>query len=272
MKYSYIVLLVAFLFSLPSFAGERWRETTENPDYLHRSIKKVTDVIVEDIFSPPVASRIYAYVSVAGYEASRPGSPKYATLAGQIPHLRPVPQPDGGKAYSYSIASVHAVLTVGKTLVFSDEKIESFRKQVLQELKVSGIPQEVYEISISYGQKVADHVMAWAAEDNYKQTRALDKHSYGDEAGTWQPTPPSYMKAVEPHWSKIRPFFISSADCQKSASTFLHANRVMFIQCPPGEIFFVANMTWPLMFILKGLQSQKLAIAFCSSVRFSPIS
>ncbi|CAN5843555.1 hypothetical protein BH24BAC1_BH24BAC1_31390 [soil metagenome] len=211
MKRYPIFLLAALLFSIPSFAGERWRQVSENPDYLHRSVKKVTDVLVEDIFSPPVASRIYAYVSVAGYEAAKLSDPAYVTLAGQIPHLKPVPPPDPGKEYSYSVASVQAVLTVGKALVFSDEKIEVFHQKMMQELQDSGMPKEVFENSVSYGKKVADHILAWSAGDHYKQTRALEKHSFSDDAGTWQPTPPSYMKAVEPHWGKIRPFLVSSA-------------------------------------------------------------
>src|SRR5688572_27618454 len=45
----------------------------------------------------------------------------------------------------------------------------------------------------------------------------------------------------------------------------------IFIQCPGGENFLVTNITWPTTFNLEGLSSQKSAICFCSSVRFSPI-
>ena len=31
----------------------------DDPEYIHQSMQKLTDVIVYDIFSPPVASRIY---------------------------------------------------------------------------------------------------------------------------------------------------------------------------------------------------------------------
>ena len=36
---------------------------------LHRAQKAITAVIVHDIFSPPVASRIYLYSNLAAYEA-----------------------------------------------------------------------------------------------------------------------------------------------------------------------------------------------------------
>ncbi len=33
-----------------------------------------------------------------------------------------------------------------------------------------------------------------------------------DEPSRWQPTPPAYMDGIEPHWNKIRPFVINTAD------------------------------------------------------------
>lgn len=212
MRHLYTIHLVLLFFGAhSSYAADNWRLASEKPDYLHRSIKQVTDVIIEDIFSPPVASRIYAYVSIAGYEASRPANAAYLTLAGQIHHLKPVPKPEAAKEYSYSLAAAHAILTVGKHLVFSEEKLDAFDKQMMQEFKQTGMPEEVFQNSVLFGQQVADHVLLWSSEDNYKQTRALERHSFYDDMASWKPTPPSYMKAVEPHWSKIRPFLIDSA-------------------------------------------------------------
>lgn len=212
MKSSFIILIAVFLYVSVTCSGAETRQhPAEDPDYLHRSIKKVTDIIVEDIFSPPVASRIYAYVSVAGYETCVAGNLAYISLAGQIPHLKPVPQPEAGKVYSFSLASAHAVLTVGKALVFSDAKVEAFRKQLMEEFRAAGVSEEVFRNSIAYGHKVAAHILAWSKEDNYFQTRALEKHAFSDDPGAWQPTPPAYMKAIEPHWNRIRPFLVTSA-------------------------------------------------------------
>jgi hypothetical protein len=46
-------------------------------------------------------------------------------------------------------------------------------------------------------------------EDNYKQTRTMSV--LPNEAGRWQPTPPSYMDAIEPHWGEIRTMVLDSA-------------------------------------------------------------
>ena len=95
-------------------------EFYNDPDLFHNSMQKLTDVIVYDIFSPPVASRIYVYPSIAAYEVLRNSSSNYKSLAGQLNGLDPIPEPDLNKEYSFPIASIHAFLTVGKDLIFSD--------------------------------------------------------------------------------------------------------------------------------------------------------
>jgi hypothetical protein len=46
---------------------------TADASPLHDAVKQVNDVIVYDIFSPPQASRVYAYASIATYEVLRHG-------------------------------------------------------------------------------------------------------------------------------------------------------------------------------------------------------
>jgi len=191
--------------------NNEWRTKVNQPEFLHRSVKQVTDVIVHDIFSPPVAARIYTYMSIAGYEAAIHQDEKYVTLAGQLKGLEPVPKPEEGVEYCYQLASVQAMLKVGRTLVFSEDKMDGFYEKIMQEFKDTDIPDEVYERSIAYGIQVADHIIAWSGKDNYKQSRSFPKYSILDDPATWKPTPPAYMDAVEPHWNKIRTFGIDSA-------------------------------------------------------------
>ncbi len=210
-----ISLLAALLLAL-TFAGckktnPNWKTDANKADYLHRSLKRITDVIVHDIFSPPVASRIYTYSNVAAYEAMVPGFPEYAPLAGQLTGLLPAPQPEAGKEYCYPLAGTAAMLKVGKTLIFSEDTIALFRKKMLAEFEAVAMPSDVFERSVAYGEAVADHILKWSGGDNYKQTRTFPKYTITDEAAKWKPTPPDYMDAIEPHWNKIRPFTLDSA-------------------------------------------------------------
>src|SRR3982751_6419113 len=100
-KILFILSLVAFSFSCSAPAD--YHVKADDPDKLHRSVKQITDIIVHDIFSPPVASRIYAYVSVAAYEAGRYQDSTLVTLAGQLHGLEPLPQPEAGVEYCFPL-------------------------------------------------------------------------------------------------------------------------------------------------------------------------
>ena len=205
--------LLTFVFTISIFASpvRNWKVKAANPNYLHRSVKQITDVIIHDIYSPPVASRIYAYVAIAAYEAGRHADTSFQTLAGQLHDLQPLPQSSTNVEYCYSLAAVHALLLVGKTMVISEQKVNDFHKKILQEFRQMGIPAPVFEQSLAYGKKVAEHILAWAAKDNYAQTRSYPKYQVTDDDATWKPTPPAYIKAIEPHWNKVRTFIIDSA-------------------------------------------------------------
>ncbi|MEP6738135.1 MAG: vanadium-dependent haloperoxidase [Chryseolinea sp.] len=205
-----IIFICLLLGSCSTDHGD-WKIKAKDPKFLHRSVKLITDIIVHDIFSPPVASRIYVYSSVAGYEAAIQQDSRFVTLAGQLKGLEALPQPEPNQEYCYNLAAVEAMLKVGRGLIFSEDKLDTFYKKVMQEFKDTGIPDDVFERSISYGTQVAEHIMAWSSKDNYKQSRSFPKYSIIDDPSTWKPTPPAYMDAVEPHWNKIRPFAIDSA-------------------------------------------------------------
>ncbi|MGE0772177.1 MAG: vanadium-dependent haloperoxidase [Cyclobacteriaceae bacterium] len=206
-----LVFSVGIIFVACTGTNNAYLSKVQDADFIHRTLKQITDCIVYDIFSPPVASRVYAYSSIAAYEAIRPQNPNYHSLAGQLHGLAEVPSPESGKTYCYPLASVEAAVKVGRALVFSEDKMDAYHEKVLQEFRDAGVPDDVFENSIAFGQAVADHILAWSAEDNYKQTRSFPKYTILSEASTWKPTPPAYMDAIEPHWNKIRTFVIDSA-------------------------------------------------------------
>ena len=197
---------------LGSCSQEPYTETEDHTAYLHRSADQLTDVIVHDIFSPPVASRIYAYASVAGYETAIRQDSTYISLSGRLNALTPVPEAPAAGTWSPTLATVHAFLTTGKALIFSEIQISDFQDTLYPEIKSAlHMPQQVYEHSIAYGQQVSDHILAWAAGDHYKETRTFPKYTITDDPAKWQPTPPAYIEGIEPNWSRIRPFVLDSA-------------------------------------------------------------
>ncbi|MEO6231372.1 MAG: vanadium-dependent haloperoxidase [Ferruginibacter sp.] len=212
MKNNCLRIIIFLLLYLPMDTRAQLNIQSVDADYLHRAIKQVTDVIVHDIYSPPVASRIYAYVSIAGYEAAREANAGYVSFAGQLHGLKPLPKPVAGNAYNYQLAAVEAILDVAATMIISEEKITTFHTSLLAEIKSTGISTNEYDNSVEFGKQIATHIMAWAAEDNYKQSRSLSKYVVGKDAASWKPTPPGYMKAIEPNWNRMRTFLIDSAE------------------------------------------------------------
>ena len=206
----FAAVIVFCCFSYSSKANNDWRTITEDPAHLHRVMKEVTDVIVHDIYSPPVASRIYAYVSIAGYEAAIAPDKNYNSFAGQLHGLNSLPKPGASAQYSAGLSAVHAMLLVAEAMIISEDTIKNFHNKLLQEYKSSGIPQAVYDSSLSYGKQIAAAILAWANKDQYKETRALGKFAVLDDSITWKPTPPAYMQAIEPYWGRMRTFVLDS--------------------------------------------------------------
>lgn len=178
---------------------------------LHAAAHQLTSVIVYDIFSPPQSSRVYAYSSIAAYETLRNAQPEYLTLAGQVNGLTPVPAPVADSQYHWPLAGVHAFMTVGKALTFSPERMDSLRSAMHARFRRQGIPAPVFERSIAYGDKVADHILAWASNDRFLQTRGYPKFTVTSAPGQWVPTPPAYIDAIEPNWARLRPFVMDSS-------------------------------------------------------------
>jgi hypothetical protein len=191
--------------------GGDYRTQSPDTNALHSAVQDLTNVIVYDIFSPPQASRAYAYATVAAYEALRPDyATKYRTFAGQLNGLTPLPVPEPDSQYYFPLSSVHAFMVVGKALTFSSARMDSLGKAADERYRRMGISDAVYNRSIAYGDTVAKHILAWARKDNFLQTRGMPKYTVTSAAGRWVPTPPAYMDAVEPNWTKIRPFVLDS--------------------------------------------------------------
>ena len=178
---------------------------------LHASVDKLTEVMVHDIFSPPVASRVYAYPNIAAYEIMALHNDSYRSLQGQVAELEGIPVPAGGQNLNYRLAALIAHMDLGRRLIFSEDRVTTFRDSLYRVWEAQN-PDE-FKSAREYGLQVAEFIAGWMNSDNYNQTRTMSKFTVDTEdPSRWQPTPPSYMEGIEPHWNKIRPFVIDSAE------------------------------------------------------------
>ncbi|MEP2936066.1 MAG: vanadium-dependent haloperoxidase [Gilvibacter sp.] len=173
------------------------------------SVEQVTQIMVHDIFSPPVASRIYAYPNIAAYEIVAQSNPALNSMTGKVTDLKAIPKVKD-TTVNLQVAALVAHMDLSKALVFSEDRMITYRDSLYAIWK--GINEEAFLAAKEYGMQVSEHIQTWMDADNYKQTRTMPKFSVvTDDPARWQPTPPAYMDGIEPHWNKIRPFVLDSA-------------------------------------------------------------
>ena len=208
----FLVGVSLFLINCTTEKNTMYVEKIQNPEFFQSAMQNLTDIIVYDIFSPPVASRVYLYPTVAAYEIIAQKYPdKYNSLVGQVKELSTIPSPSD-KNVNYHLASLFAFNTVGKALIFSENKMELFEKNFKTQLKELNVPSKVIKASEAYGQAVAVFIKEWASKDMYSQTRTYPKYTIKEEDRFWKPTPPDYMDGIEPHWKEIRTMVLDSSD------------------------------------------------------------
>ena len=174
--------------------------------------RQLTDIIITDVFSPPVSSRIYAYCNVASYEALAAVHPGYSSFAGKLNGLKETPRPEEVTDTSYfSISSVIAFTTVAQKLVFNSAAMKEMEADYLEQIEDLSLDETLTQKAIDYGRKVGEHIIAWSKTDGYLQRNANPGYIVTSEPASWQPTPPDYMDAVEPNWGTLRPFTMDSS-------------------------------------------------------------
>ena len=179
------------------------------PSIQHYCEQKLTDVIVYDIFSPPVAGRIYAYSNLAFYEVIRFTDTSNNSIIAHLKGFKQIPPPVKNQMYNYDLAAIVAFMKVAKTLVFSKDSIHNATKKILAQYK--NIDEAVFQRSAAFGDTVGAIILQRASNDNYKLSRGMPRYSVFKEKGKWLQTPPDYADAIEPYWYRIQPLLMDTA-------------------------------------------------------------
>ena len=176
---------------------------------LHQNIGELRDVLILDMFSPPVSSRIFSYTSLAAYEAlkfEKVGQPSFTAHLQGFPQM---PEPERGKTYNYLMAATKAFFMVAEKITFSKDSLIQYENGVYAGFK-SLLDAETYNRSMQFGERIGAKILERTAIDMYKETRGMPRFIGVDEKGKWRPTPPDYMDAAEPNWAKIKPLLLDS--------------------------------------------------------------
>lgn len=207
MKKSYIVFFVFILLCLNACQQKQGVYTFSQED-LKTGYLALEKSIMQDAYSPPVASRIYAY-SLLELDYVLNHADAGQAVVDQISHF-PAYGFSPEYAQEHSALAVLAFYELSKKLVFTDTILENTEKKFLKQLseiytssKLQALQKEAAALSL--------HFKAWADQDRYKQTRTDYAYTLSEDAESWRPTAPDYLDAMEPNWYKLRPFLIDSS-------------------------------------------------------------
>ena len=175
-------------------------------------------------YTPPVASRTFAYLAITAYEAVASGSDKLQSLAGQLNELTAGPQREAGATYDEGVVLEAALSTVMKEL-FSNTGPTGQRARQAQEEKLiasteEGVAADVVDRSKRYGLAIAAHILDWAKADGGAVIDNLGfpaTYPVSTEPGHWLPTNTIALQQTPllPDWGKNRPFAMPrDLDCK----------------------------------------------------------
>src|SRR5882762_6843113 len=154
------------------------KKTVKLPEteILHQNQDLLTQVIIYDVFTPPVASRIYVYSSLASYETIRFSKEGAASIAEKLHGFGKMPAPENGKNYNYTLAATKAFFTVVRNIkVFSVDSLNHYEQSVYDNFK-ENLDDSTYRRSLDFGNTVANAILARAKTDGYFQSRGKPKY------------------------------------------------------------------------------------------------
>ncbi|MFN4156999.1 MAG: vanadium-dependent haloperoxidase [Gemmobacter sp.] len=165
-------------------------------------------------YTPPVASRAFAYTGVAAWEALASGDPGLISLAGQLNGLPPLPPRDPGPYDEGTI--LNAALSAVIAQMFANtgptgQRAMAAMDRTLTARAADGLPPEVAARSAAHGRAIAAHILAWAETDGGATVPNMgfpETWRPVTSPAQWVPTNaiPLQQTPLLPGWGTNRPF------------------------------------------------------------------
>lgn len=141
-------------------------------DTYHAAVDKVIQIMIHDIFSPPVASRIFAYPNVAAYEILVQKDSTFESLANNAQGLTAIPKVAKNQQVNLQVAALIAHMEVSKTLIFSEDKLNVLKDSLYQQWENTNQPE--FLASKDYALKVVSHIKKM---DGCRQLQSNSNHA-----------------------------------------------------------------------------------------------
>ncbi len=246
----------------PAFAADRQAVERETITTWYNLILEL--VRHTATYSPPVASRAFAYIGIAAHEALATGNPAMVSLAGQINALTPPPTRESGAHDEACV--LHAAIASAAKALFANtgptgQRALGKMEESLGRKAMEGIDPAVAERSVAHGAAIAAHILAWAQDDGGAVIENMGfplDYAPGTEPDDWVPTSTIALQQAPllPYWGTVRTFAMPVGD------TCAIAGPPSYSEDPASAFFKAAKEVYD---IGNGLtDDQKLSARFWS--------
>ena len=174
-------------------------------------------------YSPPVASRSFAYLGVAAYQRVASGSPSLVSLEGQLNGLRSLPRREAALAYDDGLVT-HCVMASAVKSFFGNtgptgQRVMAATEKKLKAEAMAGLPDDVIQRSLAYAEALHGAILAWSETDGGAVVENMGfpmAYATGKGPARWTPTSAIRQQQVPllPNWGNNRTFAMpSGASC-----------------------------------------------------------
>lgn len=172
----------------------------------------MTDVMIHDVTNPPLAARFFSYACLAGYEVTAQNDKSLPSMHGVLNKFPVITKPDSVTYFSPTLSAILAMLETAKKIQPSGKLLGLYEDSLVNVWIKTGYPEDVVSGSKSYAMAISKQILAYARADGYNKISNLPRYTPVNLPGSWYPTPPAYIAAVEPYFKTVRPFTLDSSD------------------------------------------------------------
>lgn len=206
-------------------------------------------------YSPPVASRAFAYIGVTAFEALASGRTDTQSLAGQLNALQPVPQREAGTVYDETIV-VNAAVGFAARNFFSNtgptgqRALKAMQTRTREKI-VAGVAEDIVIRSEAYGTAVAGHVLAWSLDDGGAVIDNMGfpmEYTVSEGPAAWVPTSrvAQQQAPLLPNWGNNRPFAMpAGATCDLPPPPEYSEDKASVFYKEAFEVYEAVNRLTP---------------------------
>jgi len=204
-------IVIAFLFITIMGCGHKEKMPEFSSEQINDVITKMTDIMVHDVSNPPLAARFFSYACLAGYQVVSENSKGYKSMHGMLNEYPDLKKNDSVKGHSYQLSALLAMMETAAKMQPSGPMMTAYEKHFIDSCTKAGIDEDVIAISKKYAENISNKILAYAKADRYNMISNYPRYASLNKDGTWYPTPPAYLPAVEPYFNRVRPFVLDSA-------------------------------------------------------------